>query len=306
MGLTDKVSELANYFSNNFDKVRELPTSLAGSITKAATALPKAPIFSQSTAREDEPDVDTIAEINSMLDTITEGNAFNKLKPKLRPTVAGTSNPYKPKLRPKELSNRTKVYQPETKDNWWSNIRGGGIFEKDIEFKKSVENTAKRLGIKPEWLATTMSFETQHTFDPSNKSKNSSARGLIHFTSSVAKEVGTSHNELLRMTRVEQMPYVEAYFEKFKGKIKSLDDTYLAVFAPARVGTSSSVVYQDPNKTYKPNKGLDLNNDGIITKDETLWRVKTNTLLSYEDMYKPYKGKGFMSPVLRPPNLPKQ
>ena len=168
MAFTDKVSELANYFSNNFDKVRELPTSLAGSITKAATALPKAPMFSQSTAREDEPDVDTIAEINSMLDTITEGNAFNKLKPKLRPTVAGTANPYKPELRPKELSDRTNVYQPETKDNWWSNIRGGGIFEKDTEFKKSVESTAKRLGIKPEWVATTMSFETQHTFDPSN------------------------------------------------------------------------------------------------------------------------------------------
>ena len=51
MGLTDKVSELANYFSNNFDKVKELPTSLAGSITSAATAVPKAPMFSQSSAK---------------------------------------------------------------------------------------------------------------------------------------------------------------------------------------------------------------------------------------------------------------
>jgi len=97
MGLTDKVSELANYFSNNFDKVRELPTSLAGSITSAATAVPKAPMFSQSSAKEDDPYPNMIRTIEDMLDTITEGNAYDKFKPQLRPTV----DPFKD-IRPKE------------------------------------------------------------------------------------------------------------------------------------------------------------------------------------------------------------
>ena len=66
MGLTDKVSELANYFSNNFDKVKELPTSLAGSITSAATAVPKAPMFSQSSAKEDDPYPNMIRTIEDM------------------------------------------------------------------------------------------------------------------------------------------------------------------------------------------------------------------------------------------------
>jgi spore germination cell wall hydrolase CwlJ-like protein len=97
MGLTDKVSELANYFSNNFDKVKELPTSLAGSITSAATAVPKAPMFSQSSAKEDDPYPNMIRTIEDMLDTITEGNAYDKFKPQLRPKV----DPFKD-IRPKE------------------------------------------------------------------------------------------------------------------------------------------------------------------------------------------------------------
>lgn len=108
MGLTDKVSELANYFSNNFDKVKELPTSLAGAITSAATAVPKAPMFSQSTAKGDDPYPNMIRTIEDMLDTITEGNAFDKFKPQLRPKVDPFED-IRPKERPtvKETSTTT-------------------------------------------------------------------------------------------------------------------------------------------------------------------------------------------------------
>jgi len=110
MGLTDKVSELANYFSNNFDKVKELPTSLAGSITKGATAIPTASsgLFTKSTAVQDDPYPDMIATINSMVKTITEGSAYDDFKPKLRPTVDPFED-IRPKERPtvKETSTTT-------------------------------------------------------------------------------------------------------------------------------------------------------------------------------------------------------
>ena len=100
MSFSDKVSELANYFSNHFEKVKELPTnSLAGAITKRATAVAKAPTFSQSTAKGDDPYPDMIATINSMVKTITEGSAYDDFKPKLRPTV----DPFKD-IRPKKRS----------------------------------------------------------------------------------------------------------------------------------------------------------------------------------------------------------
>ena len=113
MGLTDKVSELANYFSNNFDKVKELPTSLAGAITSAATAVPKAPMFSQSSAKEDDPYPNMIRTIENMLDTITEGNAFDKFKPQLRPKVDPFED-IRPKERPtvKETSTNTTTKEP--------------------------------------------------------------------------------------------------------------------------------------------------------------------------------------------------
>ena len=113
MGLTDKVSELANYFSNNFDKVKELPTSLAGAITSAATAVPKAPMFSQSSAKEDDPYPNMIRTIENMLDTITEGNAYDKFKPQLRPKVDPFED-IRPKERPtvKETSTNTTPKEP--------------------------------------------------------------------------------------------------------------------------------------------------------------------------------------------------
>ena len=113
MGLTDKVSELANYFSNNFDKVKELPTSLAGAITSAATAVPKAPMFSQSSAKEDDPYPNMIRTIENMLDTITEGNAYDKFKPQLRPKVDPFED-IRPKERPtvKETSTNTTTKEP--------------------------------------------------------------------------------------------------------------------------------------------------------------------------------------------------
>ena len=113
MGLTDKVSELANYFSNNFDKVKELPTSLAGAITSTATAVPKAPMFSQSSAKEDDPYPNMIRTIENMLDTITEGNAYDKFKPQLRPKVDPFED-IRPKERPtvKETSTNTTTKEP--------------------------------------------------------------------------------------------------------------------------------------------------------------------------------------------------
>jgi spore germination cell wall hydrolase CwlJ-like protein len=109
MSFSDKVSELANYFSNHFEKVNELPTdSLAGAITKGATAVAKAPTFLQSTAKGDDPYPDMIATINSMVKTITEGSAYDDFKPQLRPKVDPFED-IRPKERPtvKETSTTT-------------------------------------------------------------------------------------------------------------------------------------------------------------------------------------------------------
>jgi len=130
MSFSNRVSKLSNYLSDHFDKVKELPTdSLAGAITKGATFIPTANtgLLTKSTV-QDDPYPNMIATINDMLDTITESDSLlsgaisDKIKSKK------VSDELKPTVRPEEISNRTKVYMPKTKDNWWSDIRGGGIF----------------------------------------------------------------------------------------------------------------------------------------------------------------------------------
>ena len=183
------------------------------------------------------------------------------------------------------------------KEEWWNDIRGGEVFDEDIEFRNKVEEVADNLEIKPEHLATVMSFETQHTFSPSSFNKDSSATGLLHFMDDTAINLGTTTDELKNMSRVEQMDYVERYLSgqgkgirNQVGKMNSLLDVYLAVLSPARVGIEDNpLVFMRGYNTYKANIGLDLNKDNYILKNEVEWRLKKNTLKSYEDMANPYK-----------------
>ena len=115
MSFKNKVSELANYFSNNFEKVKELPTDdLASTITKFATNIPttSSSLFTKSTV-QDDPYPNMIRTIENMLDTITEGNAYDKFKPQLRPKVDPFED-IRPKERPtvKETSTNTTTKEP--------------------------------------------------------------------------------------------------------------------------------------------------------------------------------------------------
>ena len=113
MSFKNKVSELANYFSNNFEKVKELPTDdLASTITKFATNIPttSSSLFTKSTV-QDDPYPNMIRTIENMLDTITEGNAYDKFKPQLRPKV----DPFKD-IRPKERPTVKETSTTTTKE----------------------------------------------------------------------------------------------------------------------------------------------------------------------------------------------
>jgi len=60
--------------------------------------------------------------------------------------------------------------------------------------------------------------------------------------------------------------------------------------SPARVGIEDNpLVFMRGYNTYKANIGLDLNKDNYILKNEVEWRLKKNTLKSYENMANPYK-----------------
>ena len=155
----------------------------------------------------------------------------------------------------------------------------------DTEFLNAVDNTANMLGVTSDQLLAVMDFETIGSFSPSEKSKTSSATGLIQFIESTAGDLGTSTEELAKMTRAEQMVYVDRYLSRFQGRIKNTGDIYMAVHWPRAVGKSDSyVMYSKGSKNYSANQSLDTNNDGTVTRGEALQRLRDVTANKFTDV----------------------
>lgn len=141
------------------------------------------------------------------------------------------------------------------------------------EFLSGVENMAQRLGTRPEYILSVMSFETGGTFDPA-KRNGIGATGLIQFLPSTARGLGTSTDALARMSSTEQLRFVEKYFNQpnFRGKLGSLEGLYTAVLSGRARQNSDDVLFTRGTRAYEQNP-LDWNNDGNITAGEAVTPV---------------------------------
>jgi hypothetical protein len=146
------------------------------------------------------------------------------------------------------------------------------------DFYSRVLDISKNLGTDPNNLLAVMSFETGGTFSPSTKNTvNNKATGLIQFMPSTAESLGTTTDELSKMSATDQLSFVEAYLSPFKGNLKKLSDLYMAVFMPKFIkATEETMVALEGTDAYSQNKGLDVNKDGAITKLEVTQKVQTH------------------------------
>ncbi len=150
-------------------------------------------------------------------------------------------------------------------------------------FEAKVKEVADELHVPAEWLMAVMYSESR--FDPAvfNR-RGSGAVGLIQFMVPTVKELnvrlGTKlyMKDIARMTAVEQMDLVAAYFHTIReryGDYQSLTDFYLAVLYPkARQQASFYTLYAKPAKAYKMNVGLDENRDGRVTVNDIDQRMR--------------------------------
>lgn len=140
------------------------------------------------------------------------------------------------------------------------------------EFRVKVRAISGRLGCAPDDLMSCVAWESGRSFSPSKKNMaGSGATGLIQFMPATAKGLGTSTAALAAMTAVEQLDWVEKYFQPYKGKLNTLADLYMAILWPAAVGKPMEhVLWNRATRptTYRQNAGLDINHDGAITKAE--------------------------------------
>jgi hypothetical protein len=119
------------------------------------------------------------------------------------------------------------------------------------------------------WLMACMAFESAETFSPSiRNAAGSGAVGLIQFMPATAHYLGTTDAALASMTSVDQLAYVEKYFEPFARRIKSLSDMYMAILLPRYIGLPDDAALFSQGAAYRQNSGLDMNRDGKITKGE--------------------------------------
>lgn len=130
---------------------------------------------------------------------------------------------------------------------------------------------------EPSWVMTWMAWESGRSFRPDVKNMaGSGATGLIQFMPFTAAQLGTSIEQLARMSAEDQLNFVWKYFAPFKGRIRSLADGYMAILWPAAVGKPEDAVLWDKSTkpvTYRQNAGLDVNRDGSITKGEAAAKV---------------------------------
>ena len=147
----------------------------------------------------------------------------------------------------------------------------------DEPFRARVLAICKEFDWTPDhadWLMACMAFESGRTFDPAVRNMaGSGAIGLIQFMPSTALGLGTTTQELARMTRLQQLEYVRRYFLPYFRRISSLSDMYMAILLPKYVGKPDDAVLFSGGIAYRQNSGLDTNKDGKITKAEAAGRV---------------------------------
>jgi hypothetical protein len=144
-----------------------------------------------------------------------------------------------------------------------------GLENTSPEFCRRLYHVAEGLKIPAEWLAAVIAVETAHTFRADIRNPRSGFVGLIQFGPAAAARLRTHLGALAHMTNTEQLRYVAAFLAPYTGKIASVAELYLAIFAPAfMLRSSDTPVYVSPSPEYTQNAQLDSNSNGSITVAE--------------------------------------
>ena len=133
-------------------------------------------------------------------------------------------------------------------------LRGQGPSAEDLaaiqspEFNDKLNKIGQKLGVDPKELLRIMKFETGGSMSPSQKSGTSSAVGLIQFMPQTARDLGTTSQDLARMSAVEQLDYVYKYY-KMNGVQPGMGvgDLYMLTFMPAAIDKPDDFVLGDAN-----------------------------------------------------------
>jgi hypothetical protein len=143
-------------------------------------------------------------------------------------------------------------------------------------FRTKTAAIEQRLGMQKGDLLRIMDFETGGTFSPAQRNQaGSGATGLIQFMPDTAKALGTTTEALAAMSPEQQLDMVEKYLSKYKGRIGSLEDAYMAVLYPEAIGKGGGYrLFTEGTKAYEQNAALDTDKKGYVTVDDAVRAVQ--------------------------------
>lgn len=147
-----------------------------------------------------------------------------------------------------------------------------------MEFIEGLLWIESQIGLKPELLLPCMKFESN--IDHRARNPLSSASGLIQFMSFTAINLGTTIQAIRAMDVMTQLSYVYKYFKEFYDRGFDLSkwniaDVYMAILWPDGIGKPMDhpIFVRGKGNSYAPNKGLDANKDGYVTKQEAANKI---------------------------------
>ena len=157
-------------------------------------------------------------------------------------------------------------------------------------FVGNVKSMCAELRPDADWLPQAMidCFYIESSLNPSAVckyplDKPTRATGLIQFMPETAIDLGTTVEELVKMSASEQLVWVKKYFTTANRHVEKWNvmiDVYLSIFYPVAVGQGDD--YQFNLSVSHANKGYDVNGDGVVTIGEIKQVLKKH--LSYVDV----------------------
>jgi LysM repeat protein len=134
-------------------------------------------------------------------------------------------------------------------------------------FMDKLKDVARKLGLQVNALIGIIGHETIRTFSPSiqapDKIRKDGTRvpgavGLIQFTHETARDLGTSTEELKRMSGTQQLDYVYRFLKRSSRPGMDAGDLYMSIFIPAYVGRDPKTVIAKEGGGKLPGTGLNM------------------------------------------------
>jgi hypothetical protein len=161
-----------------------------------------------------------------------------------------------------------------------------GVERTSEAFRARVAEIAEDLRMDRNHLMTVMSFESGGTMSPAARNPDSNAVGLIQFTKVACDQLHTTQDALAALSAEEQLDWVQRYLEPQRGRLRTVEDAYMAVLLPNAIGRGDDfIVFHRPDVVrtkdderaalwYEQNKLLDQDKDGTVTRAEATAPVR--------------------------------